>query len=72
MVLQPAGSRNRGPVPVPSHDILAITAMSDEDRTERFRRTMLPHLQAAYNLARWLARNDSDAEDVVQEAICAR
>jgi RNA polymerase sigma-70 factor (ECF subfamily) len=31
----------------------------------------LPHLNAAYNLARWLTRSDSDAEDVVQEA-CLR
>lgn len=28
---------------------------------------MLPHLDAAYNLARWLARDDHDAEDIVQE-----
>jgi len=32
---------------------------------------VLPHLDAAYNLARWLTRNDQDAEDVVQEA-CLR
>ena len=29
---------------------------------------MLPHLDAAYNLARWLLRNDADADDVTQEA----
>ena len=37
----------------------------------RFEELVLPHLDAGYNLARWLARNSDDAEDVVQEA-CMR
>jgi RNA polymerase sigma-70 factor (ECF subfamily) len=37
----------------------------------RFDELVMPHLDAAHNLARWLARNPHDAEDVVQEA-CLR
>ena len=37
----------------------------------RFEALVLPHLDAAYNLARWLARDPHDAEDVVQDA-CVR
>lgn len=33
-----------------------------------FEANVVPHMGAAYNLARWLTRNDHDAEDVVQEA----
>jgi RNA polymerase sigma factor (sigma-70 family) len=33
-----------------------------------FEELMLPHLDAAHNLARWLLRNEQDAQDVVQEA----
>jgi RNA polymerase sigma-70 factor (ECF subfamily) len=36
---------------------------------ERFDRLVLPHMDAAFNLARWLTRNDHDAEDVLQEAM---
>jgi RNA polymerase sigma-70 factor (ECF subfamily) len=36
--------------------------------SQRFERAVLPHLAASYNLARWLTRDDHDAEDVVQEA----
>ena len=35
----------------------------------RFESVVLPHLDAAYALARWLTRNDADAADVVQEAM---
>jgi RNA polymerase sigma-70 factor (ECF subfamily) len=38
---------------------------------ERFEAVVLPHLSAAYRLARYLTRNDADADDVVQEA-CLR
>lgn len=34
-----------------------------------FESEVMRHLDAAYNLARWLARNDQDAEDVLQEAV---
>ncbi len=34
----------------------------------RFEQVVLPHMDAAYNLARWLTHNDHDAQDVVQEA----
>ena len=33
-----------------------------------FEALMLPHLDAAHNLARWLLGNEQDAQDVVQEA----
>ena len=39
-----------------------------ESTLRRFEQAVLPHLPAAYNLARWLTRNDHDTEDVVQEA----
>lgn len=33
-----------------------------------FEHLMLPHLDAAFNLARWLLRDERDAEDAVQDA----
>src|ERR1700690_4179671 len=38
------------------------------DKPGSFEQIVLPHMDAAYNLARWLVRNIHDAEDVVQEA----
>lgn len=40
-----------------------------DDRRSRFDRAVLPHLDAGYDLARWLTRNDQDAEDVLQTAV---
>lgn len=45
--------------------------MADSSKTARFQARVLPHLDAAFNLACWLTRNPQDAEDVVQEA-CLR
>lgn len=42
--------------------------MDDPSRRERFETTILVHLDAAHNLARWVLRDDAAAEDVVQDA----
>jgi RNA polymerase sigma-70 factor (ECF subfamily) len=43
-------------------------SMSELKARRNFGEDVLPHLDAAYNLARWLTRNEQDAQDVVQEA----
>jgi RNA polymerase sigma-70 factor (ECF subfamily) len=40
----------------------------DDEERRQFEQVTLPHLSAAYNLARWLTRDEHAAEDVVQEA----
>ena len=42
--------------------------MTNPIKTKRFEEVALPHLDAAYNLARWLTRNDHDAQDIAQES----
>src|SRR5215469_850041 len=51
------------------HDPSNGQTAHDNVRSERFASQVLPHLDAAYNLARWLARDPLDAQDVVQEAM---
>src|SRR5678816_543886 len=41
---------------------------AQEHELVSFEALMLPHLDAAHNLAKWLLRNEQDAQDVVQEA----
>jgi len=43
--------------------------MPPSSRDDTFERVVLPHLDAAYNLARWLMRDREAAEDVLQEAM---
>ena len=45
-----------------------MTELGPEDQA-RFEQLVLPHVDAAFNLARWLLRNREDAEDVAQEAM---
>jgi RNA polymerase sigma-70 factor (ECF subfamily) len=43
--------------------------VADAARSQHFEQHVLPHLDAAWGLARWLARGQQDAEDVLQEAM---
>jgi RNA polymerase sigma-70 factor, ECF subfamily len=45
-----------------------VSELGFEDR-ERFEQLVLPHVDAAFNLARWVLRGRTDAEDVAQEAL---
>lgn len=43
--------------------------MANPDERSRFEELVLPHVDSAYNLARWLVRNDAEAEDLAQDAM---
>jgi len=45
----------------------SLDVLDPQDRA-RFEQLVLPHLDAAFNLSRWLLRGRADAEDVAQEA----
>jgi RNA polymerase sigma factor (sigma-70 family) len=40
----------------------------EQNKQDLFEQTILPHIDAAYNLARWLINDGQDAEDIVQES----
>jgi RNA polymerase sigma-70 factor (ECF subfamily) len=42
--------------------------VNQDDKGRRFQEAVLPHISAAYNLARWLVRDGSDADDIVQDS----
>jgi RNA polymerase sigma-70 factor (ECF subfamily) len=52
-------------------DRTQVAQVDEREQLNLFEHMVLPHLDAAYNLARWLASNDHDAQDVAQEA-CLR
>ena len=54
-------------MPFPNTTVMHLS-MPKHNSPRTFEEEVLPHLDAAYNLARWLTGNKADAEDVVQEA----
>jgi RNA polymerase sigma-70 factor (ECF subfamily) len=48
--------------------VVKNSVVLSDSRMRLFEEVILPHLNAAYNLARWLTRNEHDAQDAVQEA----
>jgi RNA polymerase sigma-70 factor, ECF subfamily len=57
---------------IPGNKVGGARVFSKGSMPQRpFEETVLPHLDAAYNYARWLTKNEADAQDVVQDA-CVR
>jgi RNA polymerase sigma-70 factor (ECF subfamily) len=73
-IIPPKANKNyfahSGNKPTP-HGVIILMEASAPTETSTFEQLMLPHLDSAYNLSRWLLRNPHDAEDAVQEA-CLR
>jgi len=51
-----------------TRDQVENSELQQRRKMKHFEESILPHLDAAYNLARWLTRNEHDAQDVVQES----
>ena len=48
--------------------LTTVRTMNPAQKLALFEQTVIPHLNAAYNLSRWLTRNSQDAEDIVQQS----
>lgn len=46
-----------------------VAVLANDEKQQRFVQLALPHLDAAFNLARWITRSNHDAQDVVQESV---
>jgi RNA polymerase sigma factor (sigma-70 family) len=56
-------------IEVPVLQRRGTSGLTSREKSARFNLLLEPHLDAAYNYARWLARNDNDAEDVAHDAV---
>ena len=65
--MQFVGVQSTGSGPSSSRSLQDTRRSASEDYA-RFNSVVMPHLDAAYNLAHWLTGNRTDAEDVVQDA----
>jgi RNA polymerase sigma-70 factor (ECF subfamily) len=62
------GRPDNGQASFAGRSVVTKAVTSPESRLRLFEEVILPHLNSAYNLARWITRNEQDAQDVVQES----